>query len=115
LVSTAYAILAMSAVSTGARVVSPRGSLSRPSAEDVPSGPYEIRLDDHRFTVEATGEGLTARRGGDPAPNAILQTDAATLTDLLLGHTTLTDAQVADTVRLSGRPDALQQLLRACS
>jgi DNA-binding HxlR family transcriptional regulator len=87
----------------------------RPPAEGSPDRRYEIQLGDDTFTLAATSEGLAARRGGEPEPDATVETDTATLTDLLFGLTTLDDARSAGTIRIDGDAHALEHLLQACS
>jgi DNA-binding HxlR family transcriptional regulator len=58
------------------------------------SASYELRLGDERFAVEVTGEGIAIQRGSARKPDAIIETDAATLRALVFGDQKLTGAPV---------------------
>src|SRR5512132_3123030 len=79
----------------------------RPSAGSSPARRYESRLGDDRFALAVTSEGLAARRGSEPEPEATVETDTATFSDLLFGRATLMDARSVRGLRVDGDASAL--------
>jgi hypothetical protein len=57
-------------------------------------GRYELRLADDRYRIEVSPDGITARRGEVEAPDAVIETDPATLGAMLLGERRLEDGDV---------------------
>lgn len=55
---------------------------------------YELRLGEERFSVEVKSDSLAIRRGSPPKPDAIIETDAATLRALVFGDQKLAGAPV---------------------
>jgi DNA-binding HxlR family transcriptional regulator len=55
---------------------------------------YELRLGEERFSVEIQSESITIRRGNPRKPDAMIETDAATLRALVFGDQKLAGAPV---------------------
>jgi DNA-binding HxlR family transcriptional regulator len=55
---------------------------------------YELRLGEERFAVTVGGDGITVARGSPPRPDAVIETDAATLRGVLFGDRKLAGAPV---------------------
>jgi DNA-binding HxlR family transcriptional regulator len=75
---------------------------------------YEIQLADDQFTLEATDDALSIRRGAVAEPDATLATTTTTLAALLRSQLGLEGAHSRDLVRLEGDIEALHNLLQAC-
>lgn len=61
---------------------------------------YELRLGEERFTVDVTPEGMDIGRGSARKPDAIIETDAATLRAVAFGDRKLAGAPI----QLQGEP-----------
>jgi DNA-binding HxlR family transcriptional regulator len=55
---------------------------------------YELRLDEERFAVEIRDGTIAITRGSPRAPDAVIETDTATLRAVLFGDRKLADAKV---------------------
>ena len=55
---------------------------------------YELRLGDHRFTVDVDGNVLAVARGSPPSADAVIETDPATLRAVAFGDLQLASAPV---------------------
>lgn len=55
---------------------------------------YELRLGEERFHVDVTPEGIAIGRGNAPKPDAIIETDPATLRAVVFGDRKLAGAPV---------------------
>ncbi|MFC4002052.1 winged helix-turn-helix transcriptional regulator [Prauserella oleivorans] len=67
----------------------------------------ELRLGVDRFRAEVSGDRLTLSRGEAPAPDAVIETDAATLRALVFGACPLGDAPV----RVAGEVEVAERFL----
>jgi DNA-binding HxlR family transcriptional regulator/putative sterol carrier protein len=55
---------------------------------------YEVRLDEHRFAIEIEGGTIAIARGTPRKPDAVIETDPATLRAVVFGDQKLSDAPV---------------------
>jgi Alkyl sulfatase C-terminal len=76
-------------------------------------GAYRVVLGDAVFTVGVDPGGIQVSRRDDPAVDATLETDPATLAALLDGSETLAEATSAGRVTTTGDAGRLQGLLGA--
>jgi DNA-binding HxlR family transcriptional regulator len=76
-------------------------------------GAYRVVLGDAVFTVGVDPGGIQVSRRDDPAVDATLETDPATLAALLDGSETLAEATSAGRVTTTGDAGRLQELLGA--
>jgi DNA-binding HxlR family transcriptional regulator len=76
----------------------------------VVTGRYEMRVGADVFTVDGTSGRVRVRRGTADRPEAVLSTDAGTLTAVALGHRSIADAAGSGDLRLDGDPQAIDGL-----
>jgi hypothetical protein len=72
---------------------------------------FELRLGDDTFHVAIAGGRLELGRGVAGAPDAVIETDAATLASLLWDGRELADAQGAGDAQVAGDADAAARLV----
>jgi DNA-binding HxlR family transcriptional regulator/putative sterol carrier protein len=75
------------------------------------SGTYEIRLGDDRFRAQIADGRLNLTRGTAERPDAVLETDAATLRSLVFGDHDLSEALKDGTLRVEGDERAAARLV----
>jgi DNA-binding HxlR family transcriptional regulator len=73
-----------------------------PEAAGDLAGRFELRLDDDRFEIEVGSGRIAVRRGELEAPDAVIETDAETLGDLLLGGRRLDQAIASGEIGIDG-------------
>lgn len=71
----------------------------------------DLRLGDHRFRAEVADGRFEVGPGEEPAPDAVVETDAGTLIALVHGRRELADAQDAGDLRLEGDEGAVARFL----
>ncbi|MEV4482005.1 winged helix-turn-helix transcriptional regulator [Micromonospora coxensis] len=76
-----------------------------------PPALVRLRLGVDTFTIATTGQELRVTRGDTEAPDAGVDTDAATLRDVVFGRRGLTDAVAAGTLTLTGDRDTAARVL----
>ncbi|MGH3380940.1 MAG: winged helix-turn-helix transcriptional regulator [Actinoallomurus sp.] len=82
-------------------------------ATDVRDGTYEIRLGDDRFRAEITGGRLDLARGTAERPDAVLDTDTATLRSVVFGGQNLGEAVRQGHLRVNGDERAAARFVAA--
>jgi DNA-binding HxlR family transcriptional regulator len=82
-----------------------------PAAEGVQVR-VELRFGDDRFDAHIDGDRFRLSRGAASNADAVLDTDAATLRDLVFAGRALTDAVDRGELRLSGDPAAVTRFIR---
>ena len=75
------------------------------------SARYELRLDDNTFHVNIAGGTIELDRGPAQDPDAIVETDPATLSAVIWNGRELTDALRAGELRIDGDRGVVDQLL----
>jgi DNA-binding HxlR family transcriptional regulator len=73
-----------------------------PDAAGDLAGSFELRLDDDRFEIAVGSGRIAVRRGELDAPDAVIETDAETLGDMLLGGRGLRETIDSGAIRLGG-------------
>jgi DNA-binding HxlR family transcriptional regulator len=73
---------------------------------------YELRLDGQSFRVRVAGRELELSRGRPEEPDAVLETDPQTLTELLWRGRSLADAEGAGAATVDGSRAEVNRLLR---
>jgi DNA-binding HxlR family transcriptional regulator len=73
---------------------------------------YELRLGEERFAVEVADGRIVLARGGADQPDATIETDSATLRDLVFGARPLAEALQAGDLTLKGDQQAVARFLR---
>ena len=66
------------------------------------SASYELRLGEQRFVIDVADERIEIARGGAPAPDAIIESDAGTLASVLWHGRKLDEARRAGDVAIEG-------------
>ncbi|HZE29969.1 MAG TPA: winged helix-turn-helix transcriptional regulator [Actinoallomurus sp.] len=79
--------------------------------EAAQDGTYEIRLGDDRFRAEITGGRLELTRGTAERPDAVLDTDAATLRSLVFGGRDLAGAIRNGALKIEGDERAVARFV----
>jgi DNA-binding HxlR family transcriptional regulator len=87
-------------------------TLFDPSLADGFNTRLQLRLGDQHFRVEIVAGEIVAERGQAVAPNATVDTDAATLLALLHGRRELAEAIDANDIAIDGDRDAVARFLR---
>jgi DNA-binding HxlR family transcriptional regulator len=83
-----------------------------PAAADGIDAGYELRFGEHRFRAHVSGGQLSVSRGGAERPDAVIDTDPATLAELVWHGRQLTKAIDAGEVKLEGSLPAAEAFLR---
>jgi DNA-binding HxlR family transcriptional regulator len=83
---------------------------SADSAGDLRAG-YGVRLGEHRFRIVVSDGRLELGRGALEDPDAIIETDSATLSAVVFGDRTLAGAEGDGAARIVGDRDAVERLL----
>jgi DNA-binding HxlR family transcriptional regulator len=73
---------------------------------------YELRLGENAFSVRVADRGIEVDRGAAVAPDAILETDAATLSALIWERRELAEALRAGEVRIEGDQRSVTRFLK---
>jgi DNA-binding HxlR family transcriptional regulator len=79
---------------------------------DGADGSYELRLGEERFSVRVGDGALELARGAAPAPDAIIETDPATLATVLWHGRELAEAQRSCDLSIDGDRRAAARFLR---
>lgn len=87
-------------------------TLFSPQAANGLHGTYGLRFGQQRFTLRVSEAQLGVERGDAPEPDAIIDTDPATLARLLWHDGRLSDEVRAGRARIEGNRRSVQQLLR---
>ncbi len=82
-----------------------------PQAAEGLDASYELRLGENRFRVEVAGGRFEAIRGSADRPDAIVETDPATLGALVYGGRRLDEALHSGDLRIEGDESAVERLL----
>jgi DNA-binding HxlR family transcriptional regulator len=72
---------------------------------------YELRLGDERFRIDLAAGEIEVARGAVTQPDATIETDRATLAELLWGGHALESAMRTAAVRITGDESAVERLL----
>jgi ubiquinone biosynthesis protein UbiJ len=72
---------------------------------------YELRLGEDRFRVQVAGDHIELARGTADAPDAIVETDPATLGALVYGGRQLDDAVRCGELVIHGDPTAVERFV----
>ena len=86
-------------------------SLFDPAAADGLRATYELRLGEHRFRLRIADEQLDLARGETDAPDAILETDPATLANVLWHGRKAAEARRAGDMAVEGDQRAVTRML----
>ena len=86
-------------------------SLFEPGAADGLRATYELRLGEHQFRVRVADGRLDVARGEAEAPDAILETDPATLANVLWHGRKAAEARHAGDIAVAGDQRAVTRLL----
>jgi DNA-binding HxlR family transcriptional regulator len=73
---------------------------------------YELRLGENNFAARVADGQLTLRRGSAAQPDAVIETDPATLAVVLWHGRSLAEAQRAGAIRLDGSKRVVKHFLR---
>jgi DNA-binding HxlR family transcriptional regulator/putative sterol carrier protein len=72
---------------------------------------YELRIGEDRFRAEVTGCSFEVERGSAERPDAIIETDLATLAGLVYQERSLAEAQRSGDLKVEGDQAAVERLL----
>ena len=86
-------------------------SLFEPAAADGLHATYELRLGEHRFRLRIADGRLDVARGEAEAPDAVLETDSATLANILWHGRKAAEARRAGDMTVVGDQRAVTRLL----
>jgi DNA-binding HxlR family transcriptional regulator len=86
-------------------------TLFDPGVADGLRASYELRLGEHRFHARVAGGRLELARASAEHPDAIIETDPATLAALLWQDSGLTDAARAGAIRIDGNRAVVERFL----
>lgn len=86
-------------------------TLFSPEAADGLQATYSLRFGEQRFTVRVSGARLEVHRGSGAEPDAIIDTNPATLASLLWHDGRLADKERAGHITIQGSRPSVQQLL----
>jgi DNA-binding HxlR family transcriptional regulator len=84
-------------------------TLFAPSAVGRSAASYELRLGEHRFHARVADRRLEISRGDADHPNAIIETDPATLASVLWHGRSVAEAQRSGNLKLQGSKSAAQR------
>jgi DNA-binding HxlR family transcriptional regulator len=85
-------------------------SLFAPAAADGMGARYELRLGEQRFRLDVADGRIEIARGSAPAPDATIETDAATLASVLWHGRKLDEARRAGDLAIEGDRTAVTRL-----
>jgi len=86
-------------------------TLFDPSAAAGLNASYEVRLGEHQFLAQVRDGRLELARASAPNPDAIVETDPATLSAVLWHGRPLADAQRAGALKIAGSQSAVERFL----
>jgi DNA-binding HxlR family transcriptional regulator len=86
-------------------------TLFDPAAADGLSATYELRLGEHRFRLRVADGRFEAARGSAEEPDAVIETDAGTLSAVLWHGRRPAEAQRAGDMRIEGSRPAVTRFL----
>ena len=84
-----------------------------PAGAEGAEGRYELRLGEQRFTVELGDGRIGARREAPADPDAVIESDPATLADVLWHGRAPAEAERDGALTITGSREAAERFLRA--